>query len=120
MVKPQSVFDWRGGWNPPENANFQSGSTHPNLASSNRAQVFGEEGVDDKERKEEEDTDTNIRRRRGKLMNNKVDPDIPLFPWKKRYCLESASVFQPLFGRMTSLNYCSCIHFVSSTRAQAG
>ena len=53
--------------------------------------------MDDKERKEEEDTDTNIRRRRGKLMNNKVDPDIPLFPWKKRYCLESASVFQPLF-----------------------
>ena len=83
MVKPQSVFDWRGGWNPPENANSQSGSTHPNLASSNRAQVFGEEGVDDKERKEEEDTDTNIRRRRGKLMNNKVDPDNTSFSMEK-------------------------------------
>ena len=73
--KPQSVFDWLRCWNPHENVNFHPGSTHPNLASSIRAQVLSWE-VDDQKRDEEDDTGVNIQRRRGRFMNDKVDKEV--------------------------------------------
>ena len=73
--KPQSVFDWLGSWNPHENENSHPGSTLPNLASSTGPRSLSWE-VDDRKRDEEDETDANIRRRRWRFMNDKVDKDV--------------------------------------------
>ena len=73
--KPQSVFDWLGSWNPHENANSHPGSTLPNLASSIGPRSFFWE-VDDQKRDEEDEAGANLRTRRGRFVNEKVDIEV--------------------------------------------
>ena len=73
--EPQSVFDWLGSWNPHENANSHPGSTLPNLASSIGPRSLSWE-VDDRKRDEEDEAGANLRMRRGRFVNDKVDMEV--------------------------------------------
>ena len=73
--EPQSVFDWLGSWNPHENENSHPGSTLPNLASSIGPRSFFWE-VDDQKRDEEDEAGANLRMRRGRFVNDKVDMEV--------------------------------------------
>ena len=73
--EPQSVFDWLGSWNPHENENSHPGSTLPNLASSTGPRSLSWE-VDDRKRDEEDEAGANLRTRRGRFVNDKVDMEV--------------------------------------------